>query len=256
MRAKFVNVNESAGSKDVVRIKSLRDKAKGDPDKEIQYAENMAKAITKAGKAQARGEAAIFVFQGQNPVSDVFFKRVSELTDGEAIESTASKMPGEKPSFRKWKLPASEIYKKAGSGGASAGFGRGQNPHAALGVGDYSKEIKILADGERKWNRDSAVASLGNVNLMKGSSKYFNIYKTWDVDTTTVEVWKTESGAYKLIFTSSLTPNASINSKGSFKNDQTWRQLFDATMVDYTLLKDMPGLIPFYGRSLAGYTYK
>jgi len=252
MRARLVN--ESAGSKDIVRIKSLREKSKGDPDKEIQYAENMAKAITKAGKAQARGEAAIFVFQGPNPVSDVFFKRVSELTGGEAIESTASKMPGEKPSYRKWKQPASQLISNEQKGGSGGGFSRTNNPHAALGIGDYGAEVKVLGPNDNKYGRESSILPIGKVNLMSGNSDHFNIFDNQDAESY-VEVWKTEKGAFKIILTSGQP--SPINLLKDFRHDQSWRSIFrNAKMVDYTMVKDMPGLIPFYGRSLNGYVYK
>ena len=86
--------------------------------------------------------------------------------------------------------------------------------------------------------------------------RWFNLFESWEGNDTTVEVWRTVRGKIKLIFTSSSEPLASINDTASFQGDQSGNHLFDAKMLDYTLLKDMPGLIPYYGTTLAGYTYK
>ncbi len=263
MRAR--QVNEAAGSKDIARIESIIKKSKGDSSKEIMYAENMAKAITKPGKARARAEAAQQVYGELNDISDIFFNRMSELTGGVDIDATPSKVSGEKEDYSKWEPPAS----KRVLGGTEAdpeeapagkGFRRHGNPYKKLGIGQYSASaVKInkgtpVHHGRSYGYGGAAIASLGKVNLMTGGSKIFNLFDTWDDGT--VEVWRTDAGQFKLIYTSSNEPYRPINDTASFQNDQSGRHLFDAKMVDYTALKDMPGLIPLYGRSMTGYTYK
>lgn len=247
MKAKFIN--EIAGTKDIARMESIRDKSKEDPEKELMYARNMAKSITNPGKAQARGEAAEEIF-GAGDISDIFYNRAKELTGGYEIESTPSKLPGEKPDYSQYEKPASE----------TRGFAKtSSSKFKAFNIGIHRKEdpqeVREPVIHGGGYGRELSIASLGKVNLQTGKSIYFNIYDTWD--NTTAEIWEVlKNGSIKIIFTSGDKPLAEINDIAYFKNDQTRRFLFKAKMLDYALLKDVPALIPLYGKSLSGYTYK
>lgn len=257
MRARLVN--EAAGSKDIARMESLMAKAKGDQDKEMQYAGNMAKAITNAGKAQARGEAAEQVFGKASPVAKVFFDRAQEL-GGSNVKSTPSALSGTKGDYSQYAPPMSKRAPRR------SGFGRGDDAFGSLNVGIYREDEdskKRESKHHSGWKgKGEAILPIGRVNLETGKCKYFNVFDTWGDDDTVVEVWQTSRwsnrnpGAYKLIFTSGSKPTAQIGDTGEFKHDQTWARIFDGKMVDWTLLKDMPGLIPYYGKSIAGYVYK
>lgn len=99
------------------------------------------------------------------------------------------------------------------------------------------------------------IASLGSVNLTTGSSKYFNIYKTWGEDST-YEVYKTNDGNYRIVATSGETPIHDPGNKVSFKADQTGRPLFEGTMIDWARGSKLKELASKYGNSIIGYTYK
>ena len=63
--------------KDTMRIESIVKKSKGDLDKEIMFAKNMAEAIDDGAKALRRGEAAQAL--GKELLAGIFFKRSRDL---------------------------------------------------------------------------------------------------------------------------------------------------------------------------------
>ena len=250
MRAKLVN--EGYGQKDIVRMESLRDKSNGDPDKEMQYALNMAKSIKNAGKAQARGEGAEEVF-GDTRIADVFYARSLELA-GHSVEAEPSQMPGTKrqTDYSQYKKPYSKL-----------GFEEDMNPYAALGIGSFSAGAQNAPTPQRekkhhgggRWGRGVSILTMATVNLQNGNSKYFNVMSEWKGDSV-AEIWQTDAGKYKVMFTSGKKPLHQIGDTASFMADQSGRYLFEGTMIDWTHIDDLPGLVPYYGKSIGGYVYK
>ena len=80
------------GSKDVMRMESIREKSYGDYMSQLNYAFNMSSAITEPGKAMARGFAAQEIFGVQSAVAAVFFERAHDL-GGADVKPTASVNP-------------------------------------------------------------------------------------------------------------------------------------------------------------------
>jgi hypothetical protein len=80
-----ISLNEAAEARDVQRIKDLFPKSKGDDEKLLKLAKNMAQSIDNVEKAQRRAEAAWQVLGAENnPIADIFLARVQELTGGKA----------------------------------------------------------------------------------------------------------------------------------------------------------------------------
>lgn len=72
--------------KDIDRLKSLREKSKGDWFKAIQYAEVMSKSITDGYKAWRRYQAAVQIYSFDSLVAILFLVRAIELGVPEAVE--------------------------------------------------------------------------------------------------------------------------------------------------------------------------
>ena len=229
----IISINEEVTEKDLQRIKDLFPRSKGNDEKLLQLASAMAKVITNPEKAQARGEAAVQILgANNNALADIFFDRAKEL----GYLAKASEF-AHKPSKSKGKVDKYAQYKKPASQLPNPKMGDGKRPDL------YSKYA------------GSPILPLRKVNLETGESQYFNVYETWE-NKGTVEVWKTENNRYRIIFTSGKLPYEGIGKRQLFKHDQTWAKMGVWTMVDYTPLKDARGLIPLYGKSIAGYVYK
>jgi hypothetical protein len=72
--------------KDIDRLKSLKEKSKGDRDKAVQYAEVMSKSITDGYKAWRRYLASVEVYSFDSLVTIPFLGRAIELGVPEAVE--------------------------------------------------------------------------------------------------------------------------------------------------------------------------
>lgn len=142
----------------------------------------------------------------------------------------------------------------------------------------------------RSW-QGNAILPLGKVDLRTGECPIFNVYDTWEPDST-VEVWVDPKGHdythlqgveapssgissilkpkpkeeidltkrkffnYRLIFTSGSQPSYQIGQKQNFYHDQNGNNIGQWQMVDYVPLKWMRELILPYGGHIAGYVYK
>ena len=71
--------------KDIDRLKSLKEKSKGDWYKAVQYAEAMSKAITDGYKAWRRYMASVKVYSFDSPVTIPFLERAIALGVPEAV---------------------------------------------------------------------------------------------------------------------------------------------------------------------------
>jgi len=111
----------------------------------------------------------------------------------------------------------------------------------------------ILEVGKFEYPRGSSILPLGTVNLQTGSSKYFNIYTTWDDGT--VEVWETPKNTKVLVFTAGKS-HQKPGTIQQFYHDQTFRVYGRWTFIESIENVKMKTLIPKYGKSLLGYTYK
>jgi hypothetical protein len=82
MKAKLVEevINEAvAEEKDLMRIRDIITKSKGNKEKELQLSRNMAKSITDPSKASRRSDAADQILGKDNPIYDIFNARALEL---------------------------------------------------------------------------------------------------------------------------------------------------------------------------------
>ncbi|MFA5152664.1 MAG: hypothetical protein WC554_08910 [Clostridia bacterium] len=266
--AKYTNINEDFGQKDLIRMQDIKTKADGNHDKEISLATTQANIIQDAGKAKARAEAAEQVFGSGSDIAQIFSDRAIIL-GGSYVKSVASpgaiapvvgpKIKGEKlkREFKKNYIMPSERIKQPAStislNKPGSGFSRGLDPKAAMSTGIYADSPEI--GGEYHY-RAAAILPLGKVNLGTGESPMFNVRKTWE-DEGTVEVWQARDGKRKLIFTSGDKPGDKINDTRNFKHDQTGGMIGrNWKLVDYAPLKELQELIRLYGSSLSGYTYK
>jgi len=75
-------INETTEFKDIKRIKDLFHRSKGSDSKLLQLTQNMANSIDDIDKAQRRAEAAWEILgKEDNPIADIFLKRIEELKD-------------------------------------------------------------------------------------------------------------------------------------------------------------------------------
>jgi len=215
------------GSKDIMRIESIRKKSQGDYLNQIMYAYNMSCAITEPGKAMARGYAAQEVFGEYSALAYVFFERAYDLggVDVKPVasvntwENTEEGIEAEYEGIPKNELPASRRNKKL-----------------------FFTQSKFKTPFSRLIN-------LGKINVIKGSGPKFNLY---DHSTGTLEIWKAENGTYKIVYTFHYEPIYRIGDKRTFKYDNKtviWE------MIDYIEVENVSNLAPLYGKSIAVFNY-
>lgn len=216
------------GSKDIMRMESLRDKAPDDFMTQMLHAYNQACAITEAGKALARGYAAQEVFGEYSPISAVFFERAYKL-GGEGVDPSASE--------NQWDTSdegIEELYADIPENEQPAS--RRPNP----------KVTKGKIQRKTSW---SNLVYLGKLNLIKGSGPQFNLR---DYPIGTMELWKNDDGRYRMIYTGNWEPNYLIGEERTFKYDNKeviWE------MIDYIDTEFVVNLAPLYGKSIAIYNY-
>jgi hypothetical protein len=217
------------GSKDVMRMESIKDKTRGDYLDQLMYAYNMATAITEPGKAMARGYAAQKVFGQQSAVSQVFFERAYDLSGGENVIPVCSVNP--------WEDTLEGI----------------EAEYEGIPIEDQptSRRPDLLAKTSPvKYSRHWAnLDELGKVNVIKGSGPKFNMY---DHSYGTIEVWQTEDGKYRLIYTSHYDPIGYIGGERTFKYNG---KEVDWKMVDYIDAVNIINLAPLYGKSIYIFSY-
>jgi len=212
------------GSKDIMRMESLKDKSYGDYMQQLLYAFNMATAITEPGKAMARGYAAQEIFGEHTAVAQVFFERAYDL-GGANVKPVASVNAFNDIDAEYANIPLEERPAS-----------RQENP----------KILKGTVNRKTPW---SNLVALGKVNTIKGTGPKFNLY---DYPTGTIEVWKVPSGTFRLVYTSNYESVYYIDETRSFKYDdkiQPW------TMVDYIESTYIANLAPLYGKSIAIFCY-
>jgi hypothetical protein len=217
------------GSKDIMRMDSIREKARGDYMQQIMYGYNMACAITEPGKAMARGFAAQEVFGDQSAMGQVFFERAFDLSDGKVVRPVASVNPlddseegieAEYDNIPMDEQPAS------------------RRPHYITYRGRSSHQTSI-----------AALASYGKINTIKGTGPGINLY---DNPSGTIEVWQTDGGKYRLVYTSHYDPIYGIDAIKQFKHEgkvEEWK------CVDYIDTKYISNLAPLYGKSILIFCY-
>jgi hypothetical protein len=215
-------VNEMATAKDLKRISDIISKSGGNEGKAVQMATQMANTIKDKNKALQRYEAALEIVGKDHPVTQVFANLASSM--GHDIE----------------KVTAATTAPK--------------NTHGRLG-----SDSSLRNEGrERRQGERNPILPIGPTNLVTGSCKYFNIYDTWGKDNgTTIELWKDESGKYKLVITAGSGPIFKIGTKAVFDHDQTRKYLFMADLVDWVNIGDADLLVKKYNiKSVPGYVYK
>jgi len=212
------------GSKDLMRMESIRDKAYGDYMSQLNYAFNMASAITEPGKAMARGYAAQEIFGEHTAVAQVFFERAYDL-GGKDVRPVASVNAFDDIDSEYANIPLEERPAS-----------KQDNP-------------RILKGTIKRKTTSSNLVALGKVNTIKGTGPKFDLYK---YPNGTLEVWKAPTGTFRLVYTSHYESIYYINEDRNFKYDdkvQNW------IMVDYIESKFISNLAPLYGKSIAIFCY-
>jgi hypothetical protein len=219
------------GTKDLMRILDIRKKGQGNFLEEVKLAVLMANEIELPGKAMARGYASIEAYRNNySPIAGIFFSRACELAeetdirnikteasmnsvkDEEAVELAYSRIPLEKQ-------PAS----------------RRNEPELKASISNKRGFFELLP--------------LAKINVVKGTGPNFDVQF---MSTGTIEVWRTSAGKFRIIYTGSPLPTASIEDKREFRFEdkrESW------TMVDYIEVYHMMNLMPLYGTSITGYMY-
>lgn len=213
-----------ASQKDVQRVQDIITKSAGNDAKMLTLTNTMCKLITDKNKAFDRAMAADQILGTEHPVTVAFLDRASALGMDIAKSITTSKV-----------LPGS---KRTGD--------------------DQFKSTRTFSGGYK--GRGAAILPCGSINLQTGKNKYFSIRDQYQTNST-LEVWKTDpwverEAGYKIVITSGSTPIYPIGTKGYFAHDQTGRDLFSGTLVDYIEAPHSEVLIPLYGKSLSCYVYK
>jgi hypothetical protein len=205
-------------------MESLRDKAYGDYMAQLNYAFNMATAITEPGKAMARGYAAQETFGEQAAVAQVFFERAHDL-GGKNVKPTASVNAFDDVDAEYAAIPMEER------------------------PASRRENSKILKGTVKRKTAHSNLVALGKVNIIKGTGPKFSLF---DYPPGTIEVWKAPTGTFRLIYTSHYESVYYIDEGRNFKYDnkiQEWE------MVDYIESEYISNLAPLYGKSIAIFCY-
>jgi len=217
------------GSKDIDRMESIRDKSHGDYMSQLNYAFNMATAITEPGKAMARGYAAQEVFGDQAALAQVFFERAHDL-GGKNVKPTASVNDFDDVDAEYASIPMEE------------------RP-ASL------REIqRILKGTVKRKSSVSNLVSLGKINTIKGTGPQFSLF---DYPPGTIEVWEDHtmggnSKKYRLVYTSHYESVYYIDEERNFLYNNV---IHKWQMVDYIESEHISNLAPMYGKSIAIFCY-
>ena len=213
------------GSKDIDRMKSIYEKSYGDYMSQLNFAFNMATAITDPGKAMARAYAAQEIFGENTAIAYVFFERAQDL-GGKNVKPVASVNAFEDIDSEYATIPIEER------------------------PASRKENSKVL--GKKTIKRKTSfsnLVNLGKLNVIKGSGPKFNLY---DLPHGTIEVWQTSTYSYRLIYTSNYESNYYIDEKRNFKYDG---KVHEWTMVDYIESEYVANLAPMYGKSIAIFNY-
>lgn len=216
------------GSKDVMRMESIKEKARGDYMNQVMYAYNMACAITEPGKAMARGYSAQEVFGEQSVICQVFFERAFDLSGGREVRPVPSVDP----------LDTSDEGIEA--------------EYEAIPIDEQPasrRPDKLVTTGTKHKNPFSKIVALGKINVHKGSGPQFNLR---DHPVGTMEMWQTDEGKYRMIYTTHYDPIYKIGDQRAFKYDD---KTTEWKMVDYIEAKHVSNFAPLYGKSVNIYTY-
>lgn len=227
------------GTKDLMRMASIEDKANGDYMKQIVFAWNMACAITDPGKAMARGFAAQQQFGEHSAVAAVFFERAYDV-GGSDVRPTVSVNP--------WDTSEEGIETEFDS------IPEAEQPASRRSA---RKEIPKEQTLKIKRSAHSRLAAMGKLSLIKGTGTQFNLY---DYPQGTIEVWKTEDEKYRLIYTGHYESAFYINEDRNFiynsvvaGNESTKNVQWE--LVDYIESRHATNLAPLYGKSLSIFCY-
>ena len=217
------------GSKDIMRMESIKEKARGDYMQQIMYAYNMACAITEPGKAMARGYAAQEIFGEASAVGQVFFERAYDLSGGKEVRPEAS--------VNQWEDTTEGIEAEY------EGIPIEEQPASRR-----DDTIMFMPGQVIKTSKVPLVA-LGKINTIKGTGPKFNLYNN---PSGTMEMWQTDGGRYRMIYTSHYEPIYGIGAARQFAFEgkvEEWK------MIDYIEAKYVSNLAPLYGKSINIYWY-
>lgn len=229
IKHKNIDIMIKYGSKDIMRMESIKEKSRGDYMSQLLHAYNMACAITLPGKAMARGYAAQEVFGEHSAVSQIFFERAYDL-GGEDVRPVASVNP----------FDTSEE-------GIEAEYENIPIEQQPASRRSERKEI-----GDKHINRKAPwpkLIPLGKINTIKGDGPQFSLYGKLRG---TMEVWQTEDGKYRLAYTAHYETLHFIGETRTFNVEG---KLVEWTLVDYIESEYTANLAPLYGKSIPIYNY-
>jgi len=209
-------------------MESIKQKARGDYMNEVMYAYNMSCAITEPGKAMARGYAAQEVFGDQSVIGQVFFERAYDLSGGKEVRPVASVNP----------LDTSE----EGIEAEYENIPIDEQPASR-------RENRLMTSNARHKTPFSRIVALGKINVHKGTGPQFNLSLH---AVGTMEMWQTDEGRYRMIYTTHYDPIYKIGDQRVFKYED---KTVDWKMVDYIEAKNVSNFAPLYGKSINIYTY-
>ena len=176
----------------------------------------------------ARGYAAQEVFGEQSAMGQVFFERAYDLSGGKEVRPEASVNP----------LDTSD----EGIEMEYENIPMDEQPASR-------RPAHFVKDGNLSKSAITLLASYGKVNTIKGTGPQWELY---DYPIGTVEVWQTNGGKYRLVYTSHYDPNYGIGTKRQFKYDN---KIEEWKCVDYIEAANMSNLAPLYGKSILIYCY-
>jgi len=214
------------GSKDIMRMESIKDKSHGEYMAQLLYAYNMSCAITEPGKVMARGYAAQEFFGEFSAIAGIFFERAHDL-GGKNVIPTAS-------------VNAIDTSKE----GIEAEY-----ENIRIEEQPYSRRNKTNRKIKPKKTLFSNIIALGRINIIKNYGPKFNLYEQpWGI----IEVWKNSKGSYKLLYTANYESMYVLNEKRLFKYDN---KTVEWELIDYIETDYVSNLAPLYGKSIAMYNY-
>lgn len=227
------------GSKDLMRMASIQDKARGDYMKQIMYSWNMACAISDPGKAMARGFAAQEQFGEHTACAAIFFERAYDI-GGTDVRPMASANP--------WDTSEEGIESE---------FDNIPEHEQPASRRSERKELALGETIKTKRTPHSRLAALGKLNLIKGTGPQFNLF---DYPAGTMEVWKNAEDKFRFIYTGHYESIFYINEFRNFVyesevagNKSTKNVKW--VLIDYTDSRHAANLAPLYGKSVSIFCY-
>lgn len=121
---------------------------------------------------------------------------------------------------------------------------------------DPSEWVPKVGKNPENRHETGYILSIGMLSLKTGKSRYFNVHEEWEDKSTTYEIWKLDTGKYRVVVTSGSKPTVDVGSTSDFNEDQTRRRLPGGELVDWGHGSDLSKMAKVYGSSISAYVYK